>query len=580
MASVALNVNQLLGNTSGIDYTSLIQSIIAADSVQITNLQNSQLDLSDQSSAYGYVSTSLQNLQTALTGLGDVYSYRAKAATSSNTSVGTATASTTALASSLDIDIIRLASSSTLNSGAKVTDAPAGSATAGSVFGVTGSEYFTINNTQITITASTTMDQIASQIASAAGIASASYDSVTGKFSIASSSTSLVMGSGGDTSDFLTEAHLFNSNVTAGSVSSSLGIGRLDLNATIGSISNFGGISGNITSGGTLTINGVGITYATTDTLDMVLSKINNSSAGVIASYDSYSDQVILTNKNRGSVGISVADGDLASALKLTSTQSSLTLGSNTQFTVNGGSVRESSNSTLTATDLGVTGVTFAPLSVGETTVTVGADVTAIKKMITDFITQYNGTINLIESYVKIDTSATDVTSTTTANNGLLASDGTLTFLQSDLRQSLTLTKMPTSSSIKLLADLGIEGNDSDNTLSVTDSTKLEDAINDHLDELISLFTSTDSSAPGIFTQLNSKIEAYANTSTGVITNKQSSLTDEIGRIDDDIARAQSQIDDEQAYLEISFSRLASAQSTYSQWSSYLKQLSSNSSSS
>src|SRR5690606_35672021 len=91
---------------------------------------------------------------------------------------------------------------------------------------------------------------------------------------------------------------------------------------------------------GSFTINGVSIDFdVDADSLSTVLARINASSAGVTASFDSASDRVVLTNKSTGDLGISLSEaaGGLLGALGLTN-GTTFTAGENAAFTVNGGS--------------------------------------------------------------------------------------------------------------------------------------------------------------------------------------------------------------------------------------------------
>lgn len=538
------------GFFSGLDTTSLIEQIIALDSQPIINLQNQKLDLSDKKTAYGAINSSLTNLQNLIQNLNDPVAFKGKSVTSSS-NIGATTASTSASPGTISINVQQIATASSLTSGFKATDKPAASALATSVFGSSASGYFTINNTQITIGASTTLSDIINQINSSVPGVTASYDAATGKFSL-SSNTKPILGSSGDTSNFLQGAQLFNNNISSGppyTVSSNTGVGRLDLTQTIGSISNFGGIAGSIAGNGSIDINGVSISYSSTDTLETVLNNITNSDAGVIATYDSYSDQVVLTAKNRGSVGISVANGQLAQALGLrTGVDTQVTLGNDTLFQVNGGPVRQSADATLSEDELGYTGLTFTPTSTGSTTLTVGSDVAAIKTLIDNFINQYNSSQNVISSYTKIDTS-------NTKNNGLLASDTTVNYLPNTLRTAMTGVVNSTGT-IRMLEDLGITANSTDNTLTVSDSSKLQDALNNHLDEVISLFTSTDPTNPGLASRMDSLLNSYTSGTSGALPLGETTITQQQKYIDDQIALLQAQLDAEKAYLQQQFAAL------------------------
>jgi flagellar hook-associated protein 2 len=574
MATVTLG-----GIFSGINVNQLISQLDQANSVPITNIQNQQQTLNTQSSDIGFITTSLQSLQNSLLALNDSTLFKGKKATTSDSTVGAASVSSDASAGSLSLQITQLASASVLKSGGRASDNPAGTALAQDVFGTGALGTFTINNSQFTITSTTTLNDIVNDIKSVPGVdaATTQYDSTTGKFTIGSTGN-IILGSSGDTSNFLQSAQLFNSNVAAGgpgyTVTSSSGVGRLDTTQQLGSITNFSGIPGSLSGPGNIVINGISVAYSTSDTLGDLLTNITNSSAGVVATYDSYSDQVILTNKNPGSTGITVADGSgqLAQALKLrTGTDTNVTLGNSTKFSVNGGPTRESTDATLDSTELGVAGLSFTATGTGTTTISIGADTSTIKTTIDAFVNQYNSTQNLINSYTKLDT--TDPT-----KNGDLASDQNVTFLASDLRKSTT-SQLNSSGTIQMLEDLGITGNGNDNTLTVSDSTKLQDALDNHLSEVISLFTGTNGTG-GLYNSLNDTINGYVDSSTGTLPLEQQNISNQVTHMNDQIAQLQAQMKAYDDNLRSEFAQLDAFQAQTQGFSSFFGSNSSSSTSS
>jgi flagellar hook-associated protein 2 len=96
--SIASIVGNLTNNVGiGIDVQSVVAQIIAADSGPLQLMQNQQSTFNSQTSALNNISSLLSTLQTSIQGLSDVNSVvQAQAATSSNTSVVTATGSNTA----------------------------------------------------------------------------------------------------------------------------------------------------------------------------------------------------------------------------------------------------------------------------------------------------------------------------------------------------------------------------------------------------------------------------------------------------------------------------------------------------
>jgi flagellar hook-associated protein 2 len=566
------------GTFSGLNVSSIIQSIIAADSIPITNLQTTDTTLTTNSSTLGALGTSLGQLSTVLQSLTpDVLS--SQTATSSVTTVGSATVDNTAQPGSVSLDITQLASTTVLRSGSsagafpdsKLTAPPAGDTAIGTVLDESNvdGETFTINGKQITLSSSDVLDDgnpnsTSSVIGlinnSGAGV-TASYNSSTGAITLSSSSP-ILLGSASDTSDFLQQAQLFNNG--ADSVTSTVGIGRIDPNVDLASA----GLRTAPTVGN-FTINGVTINYNSGDTLSSVINNINASSAGVVASYDSYEDQVVLTSTQRGPQSITVADGtsNLATALRLTTSDSQLQVGQSTLFTVNGNpTVRQSNSNVIDSSELGLTGVTFTATGTGTTDVTVAPDVTNIAAAINAFVTQYNTTQQLINTDTSVNapstSSSTDSSSSTNGSSsttsttlgGPLATDTNLTFLAPQLREA-TSGEVSTSATIRMLSDLGVDTNANDNTLTQVDTTKLQDALTNHLSEVEALFNDPTS---GLTNTVQNVISAYNDSLNGVIVNEQNNITQQISYNQTQITRMQEQISVEQTNLENEFAALDS----------------------
>jgi flagellar hook-associated protein 2 len=542
--------------------------------VPITNLQTQNTTLESQSTTLGALSTSLGQVSLALQNLGAPGLFQSQVATSSNTTVGSATVSSGATAGTTDIDITQLASTSTLRSGnasgsfsdTKLTTPPAASENIDSVLdesSVAG-QTFSINGTQITLSDSDSLQDVLDQINSSVSGVTASYNSTTGQVSLASSSP-IILGSGSDTSDFLQQAELFNNGT--GAVTSSVGMGRIDADTDLASA----GLRTPITDG-TFTVNGVSINYTAGETLNDVISAINSSSAGVSASYDSYEDQLVLTATSRGPQSITVADGtgNLATALRLTTGDSTAQVGKPTLFTVNGSStVRQSDSNILTAAQLGLTGVNFTATATGDTEVTVAPDVTTIANTINAFVTAYNSAQSLIASDMYVDSSDS-------TQDGPLASDTNLTFLASQLR-AVTDGSTNTSNTVRMLSDLGVASNATDNTLTNVDTTDLQDALTNNLSQVESLFNDP---TTGLTNTIQTTLDAYDDPLNGVIVNEQNNITSEVTYNTQQISTLQEQLQAQQTALENEFALLDEAEANAQSLSGVLNSSGSSSSTS
>ena len=221
---------------------------------------------------------------------------------------------------------------------------------------------FTVGGKQITLATSDSLQQVFDKISTATGGGvTGSYDAATDKISF-SSSSAIVLGSATDTSNFLQIAKLYN-NGTA-NISSNSPLGAAPLSNTLASSN----LQTSITDGGNgvgeFKINGVSITFnATTDSMSDTLARINNSAAGVTASYDSASDRFTLTNKTTGDIGVALEDvtGNFLAATKLSS--GTLQRGNNLLYSINGGGQLISQSNTISEATSGLAGLTVTALA-------------------------------------------------------------------------------------------------------------------------------------------------------------------------------------------------------------------------
>lgn len=131
---VSLNPATLLCG-QGIDVSSLVNQVLAESSGQLTEWDTEQSTLQSQSGALNSINNDLTSLATAMTALSDpLGAITSQSATSSNTSVLTATAQTSALPGNHSIVVTSLASSGTVYTnefagGAAASILPSGAST-------------------------------------------------------------------------------------------------------------------------------------------------------------------------------------------------------------------------------------------------------------------------------------------------------------------------------------------------------------------------------------------------------------------------------------------------------------------
>jgi flagellar hook-associated protein 2 len=539
------------GTFSGLDVSSIISTLIQADSIPITNLQTQDTTLSTQSTALGALGTSLGNMSVALQALSAPGLFQTQTATLSNSSVGSATTSTGATSGTTTINITQLASATVLTGGeaggafadSKLTAPPSADTSIDSVLNESdiSGQTFTINGKQITLSDSDTVGDVINNINSAGAGVTASYDDTTGDVSLSSTSSSpIILGSAADTSDFLQQAELFNNGTT--SVTSSVGLGRINPSTDLSTA----GLRTAVTPG-TFTINGISINYTAGGSLNDLISSINKSAAGVTATYDTYDDQLVLSSNQRGPQSITVADGtgNLATAMRLTTSDSQLSVGQATLFSVNGGATRQSDSNIITSSQLGIAGVNFTATATGSTQVTIAPDVTTIGNAINAFVSAYNSTQSLISTDMYVNP-------TNSAQDGVLANDSNLTFLAPELRE-ITSSAINDTADVRMLSDLGVDTNANDNTLTGVDATDLQNALTNNLSDVESLFNDPTS---GLTTTLQTVLDGYNDSLNGVIINEQNNIASEISYNQAKISTMQQVIDTEQTTLENEFAEL------------------------
>jgi hypothetical protein len=151
-------------------------------------------------------------------------------------------------------------------------------------FGTVNTGAFTINGVSISVNKDTdTLTSVISRINSSAAGVTASYDTAQDKVVLTSNSNSEdLINVGNDTTGFLSAAKLSTNNTVRGNIR--------DDQQVLSKTSQFAGVTS-----GSFSINGKSISVdVANDTVSTLITKINNTGAGVTASYDSTLDKIKL----------------------------------------------------------------------------------------------------------------------------------------------------------------------------------------------------------------------------------------------------------------------------------------------
>ncbi|HEY5228712.1 MAG TPA: flagellar filament capping protein FliD [Opitutaceae bacterium] len=555
---------QLSGLISGsFDWQSVVNELVQIDSAPVTNLQTAEASNNSMLSALGQLSgdfTALQSSATALQADGLFNGVTAQSTTANST--WTATAANGTPPGSYTIAVTSLATSASLNGAGAIAGALSSTS---NVSGLTLATLptstaptagtFTVDGQTVTVALTDSLQQVFDKISTATGgNVTASYDPTGDKVSLTSADHSqILLGAANDSSNFLSAMRLTNNQSDL--VTSSARLGSVALGSPLATAGLNGTFSGLDSSGnGTFSVNGVSIAYnVNTDSLSTVLGRINNSSAGVTASFNPSSDSVTISNNSTGDTGIGVNDtsGNLASVLGLTS-GSSFTHGANAVFTVNGGSPITSASNNLSSAVTGITGLTVGINSEATQTISVAPDTNAMSTAIQGFITAFNNMQADITALTQITTNVNGTVSTS-----ILSGNQEVPQWSTDLR-NLAFNSVNVSGAVKSLDDIGIGFSGISPTLSVTDSTKLTNALTTEPAAVGQFFQASGTGFAAEFNSYSSKVLLPV---TGALAIETGTLNQENTKDAAQITQLQIGLDAERTNLTNEFLAMQTAQS-------------------
>ena len=398
---------------------------------------------------------------------------------------------------------------------------------------------FTINGVQIMIdnTDTQTLDEVMGLVNSSGAGVVMEYDSVFDRFVIyrpdAGAANSISIGAAGDTSNFFAVLGLQEAGGAvqfAGSVKDNM---RTDSSLS------FSGVTIDVVSG-TFTINGVKITVnSAADSLNDIIERINNAPAGVIASYDSNADRLVLTQDlteppyyNKIQIGSATDTSNFWTSMRYTETyQQSQQIGSSrvrAEFTLDGQTYLRDTNTVndaLTDVTLTIKGTSSDPIAVD-----ISSDTSKATAAIASFVQSYNELQEILSADPLTEDDRDYLNPLTEAQRTKLTFDEIDTYemlrqdlsVQDFLNRSSTLSRLDSSmrlnlltpirsiadDAIKTLADLGINTGDvglgidlARSPFLVTDSTdydtilsalesnhELQAILEDNAEEVLDLF--------------------------------------------------------------------------------------------
>src|ERR1051325_78189 len=555
------------GLASGFDWKSFIDQMIDVQRAPEKRLLIEQNDISQRNNALSSIKTQFGVLSTRVDALKNLSLFNSRSTSVTDDSIATATSSGATPLGTFTLTVSQLATAAKQRGAANIGAAIATSSdVSGVVLGNAGfatdvrAGTFTINNKQITIATTDTLQSVFDQISAATGgTVTGSYDATNDKI-VLTSASEIVLGTATDTSNFLSVAKLANNGT--GDVESGAALGGIKRSKVLAEANFTTAITDGGAGKGEFKINGVSISFSqTADSVQNVIDRINNSGAGVSASYDTVNDRFVLTSKSTGDMGVALEDvtGNFLAATGLTT--GTLERGQDLHYSIDDGGELTSKSNTITEDSSGLAGLSINVFDEGTTQVTVATDSTTIKKAITDFIDEYNNLQKLIDKNVA---STTDAKGKVTA--GLLAQDNDASEIASSLR-SMVVQHITTALGVDSLDDLGIKSNGDDDTIELDDESKLDAALANNLTAVTNLFTD---SKTGLAVQLAAYIEKTTG-DDGTLIAHQKTLTDQMTDIDDQVAQMERVIQDQKDSMTAKFIAMEQAQAQINQQLQYLQ---------
>lgn len=301
------------------------------------------------------------------------------------------------------------------------------------------------------------------------------------------------------------------------------------------------------------------VSVSSTDSLADIAAEINDASdnpgvtANVVAG--TQGDQLVLASNNTGvansySISVSGAASSGLSALATSLDTPGSEEATDAKFTIDGIAVDSASNNVTGS----LTGVTLNLTATGSTQLSIAQDTSTIGDAVSDFVSAYNdyaSTVSTLDSY-----------DSSTGEAGVLLGDQTLGSLQSQI--SGVLGASVAGNSIGTLASLGITRN-SDGSMSLNTGT-LDEALSANPSAVQGLFDS----ASGIANQLSTLANNYNNSSTGIITQRITSLNSDLTTLSNEQTALNSRMSVYEQQLVQQYTNLDTMMTSLNNTSSYL----------
>jgi flagellar hook-associated protein 2 len=528
---------QLSGLASGFDWKSLVDQLMDLERAPISRLQSEQRTNTLRNNALGDLGTRLTTLNNAAAGLRDAGLFTGRTATSSaSTGAWSASATAGTATGSYKVEVTQLASAARrlgatgiaqpLNSSADVSSLTLANLRTGAA---PTAGTFTVNGQRVTVALSDSLQDVFDAIGTATGgDVTGTYDPVADRITLTSASQAeITLGAANDTSNLLRVLKLVQNGTD--SVTSSGTLGTLKTTAKLseaGLATAVTAVDGN--GAGTFSINGVEIAYnVNSDTLTGLIKRINESSAGVTASYDSVAGRLSLTNNSTGDIGLGVSEsaGGLLGALGLVA-GATAERGKDARFRVNDGITLTSASNILSETAHGISGLSVTASSESTQTITIAADTAGMRSKVTAFINAYNAVQTFIDDKTRVTSTDGKVTA------AVLSANREVQDWARELRGLAFNTLGGITGSLKRLDDLGIGFTGTSGTLAINNDAKFTAALRDKSGDVEAFFQTPTNGFAAKFTKLLDQLGTATSGQQTRLGKANSDLDRQIGDLE------------------------------------------------
>lgn len=560
------------GLASGLDTSGWVEALVSVKQEKITTLktdlaefQKTKSTLTDTRAAFNSLRTALEKLtDVKFGGTFDLFSQNT--AKSSDDSIFTATAGSTASRQNYDISVQQLATytkATSINSASAVADDETKLSNLGINKGSL-SVYVDGVKTAIDIKEDDTVGDLKAQL-DTAGIKTEIDENGSIKLSAKNEGSTINIGSTTDTSNFVSLIGLGKNE--DGTYSSSNSLFKANVGTKLTSAES--GFNEQITEG-TFTIGNATFTINKDTTLSSLISQINtNEDAQATAHWDDATGKLTITSKKEGASYINIEAGtsNFTDVMGLTTTErdengnvvstkmftDAQELGKNAMLTINGTSIISTSNTVssditrIEGVTLNLKGVTTADENgvTKNTKLEVGQDTSGLVDAVKKFVEAYNSVMSKVDEV--------------TANGADLDGETSLTSLTRTIRNYATGSNSTNGGEFKLLAQLGISTGKADGSNLNTDTNKLEfdeAAFKKALEEDPQSVQAILAGENGVLNMMENTVEMSLKATVGFFDVKQSTLDSDITEMESKIKKQNSKVETYRKQLQDKFANM------------------------